>query len=135
MGSKSISLEHWTVADAAKPDAWTVDRALDDDLVTVLDRNDEAGVSRFLLGTLKTPITVSVQGSSLGGHTMFSASASHAIKTPEQQGAYRISVPRRETSAGRALHRAITGLTAHYRLAVEANHPPDESWLLPDTPS
>jgi len=89
---------------------WTLDKALNDDLITVLRRDDENGWYVFRLGKLSTPVTVRL--TKKPNRTEFRAS--HLIKTPEQAGPYVTSRPWND-NAPLALHDVITGLTMYYR--------------------
>ena len=107
---------------------YTFDAALDDELVTVIERSDEMGVFQIRVGTLETLVTIRLCRYMTSEHTRFEVS--HAIKTPLQIGPYRTSVPS-DDSPGSALHRAIDGLTRWYRDAVKMGHEPREDWLVP----
>jgi hypothetical protein len=105
----------------------TIDSALDDELVTVLDRHDESGSFAVTIGALDTPVFIELGRFLTTDQVKFHMS--HAIHTPVQAAPYRTSMPFGD-DAGYALHRAISGLTQYYREAVQAGHEPDESWLV-----
>lgn len=107
---------------------YTFDDALDDELVTVFERNDEMGAFLVRIGTLETLVTITLGRYMTSEHTRFELS--HAIKTPLQGAPYRTSLPF-DDSPGHALHRAVDGLTRWYRDAVENGHQPSEDWLVP----
>ena len=106
---------------------WTLDKALDDDLITFTHRHDALGYYEFRVGNLKTVVTVQVSRLPKSEEARYILS--HAIKTPTQAGPYYQSrgywddVPY-------ALHQAISSLTQYYREAVKAGHEPQESWLV-----
>jgi hypothetical protein len=108
--------------------AWTVDSALDDDLVEVVDRNDAGGEYVVQIGTLTTLVTISLRRLLNSDDVEFIVS--HAIKTPVQAGPYWTSRPFDDDPAY-ALHRAINGITSYYRQAIQAGHHPREEWLVP----
>ncbi|RAI54715.1 hypothetical protein [Roseicella frigidaeris] len=91
--------------------AFTVDEALGDDLIHVIDRHDEAGTFTFRLGELKTPITVEIGRFQSSEHTKFWVS--HAIRTPSQADAYTPSIFYK-SNWGDALQEAISSLTMYY---------------------
>lgn len=107
--------------------AYSFDSALDDDLVTVVMRNDAMGIFEVRLGKLETPVTIDLGQFMDSDQTKFRVS--HAIKTPVQIGPYRTSKPFGDYPAY-ALHRAISGLTDYYRQAVKEGHKPSEQWLV-----
>lgn len=109
--------------------AWTIDKALDDELITVVSRNDSVGLFVILLGELETEITIELNRHLDSDMTKFQVS--HAIKTPKQAGPYRTGAPYGDYPAY-ALHKAITGLTQYYKDAVKEGHKPTEDWLLPN---
>jgi hypothetical protein len=108
---------------------YTVDGVLEDDLVTVLDRNDDIGSYSVRIGSLRTIVHIDLGKLLTSDHIKFRTS--HSIKTPLQAGPYRTSRCI-ENDAAYALHRAIDGLTSYYRIAVEQGHVPQESWLVPN---
>src|SRR5271165_525027 len=87
--------------------AFTIDRALDDEYLTVVSRDGADGIYRVRVGDLKTVVTIRLKHERNSPRTGFSVS--HAIKTPVQADVYRTSLLFGET-AGDALHRAVTGL-------------------------
>ena len=105
---------------------WTFDTALEDDFVTVLGRDDEAGTFEFRIGTLETVVTVELGRFMESNMTKFVRS--HAIKTPQQMGPY---IPSKtfEDHPVVALRTAISSLTQYYRAAVRAGYEPHEGWL------
>lgn len=104
---------------------WPIERALDDDLISVVERDDENGVYRFQIGKIPTIITIKLER--LENRAIYSIS--HVIKTPAQLS-YFLPAQRIYGSPGRALHDAIGNFTLHYREAVSAGHTPSSSWLL-----
>lgn len=108
---------------------WTLDTALEDDLVTVEERNDTIGSYAIRVGTLKTLVFIELRRLLNSDHIEFNVS--HSIHTPVQAGPYRTSRTF-EDDAAYALHRAVDGLTTYYRQAVSAGHTPQESWLVKD---
>ena len=107
--------------------AFTVDEALDDDLIHVIDRHDEVGTFTVRLGSLETPITIELGRFQSSEETKFWVS--HAIKTPSQHDPYTPSVFYKP-SWGDALQEAVSSLTMYYRIAVRDGHKPEESWLV-----
>src|SRR4051812_24905499 len=89
----------------------TVKRALENDLVTVIEQNRSAGKYRVRIGILKTPVTIELKPYS-GRRTQFLTS--HRIQTPKQMSPY---APSRNicTSRGSALYEAINSLTGFYK--------------------
>lgn len=110
--------------------SWTFDSALEDDLITVLERDDQMGEFAVRVGELDTIVIISLGRFMNGEMTKFSVS--HSIHTPTQAGPYRTSKPFAESPAY-ALHRAISGLTSYYRDAVKDGHKPSEMWLVKNT--
>jgi len=109
---------------------YTFDSALDDDLITVVDRNDEMGSYAVKVGELETTVFIEIGRFMSSDTTKFSVS--HAIHTPVNAAApYRTSLPFADYPAY-ALARAVSGLTDYYRLAVEKGHKPSEKWLVRD---
>jgi hypothetical protein len=106
----------------------TIDAALDNPLITVLERDDPSGHVRFRLGALKTEIDVRMSWRPELGKYVFTQS--HAIKTPKQDAPYWTSRPYND-SAALALDQVVTGLCQHYKEAVDAGLIPDETWLVP----
>jgi hypothetical protein len=106
---------------------WTIDKALADDLITVLDRNETAGEFTVRVGNLETPVTIYLRR--MLGSEDVEFIVSHAIKTPAQMDPYRTSRTI-EDDAPYALHRAISGITDWYRQGVRAGHTPSEQWLV-----
>ena len=108
--------------------AWTIDSALDDDLINDLIRYDKIGTYEFRIGDLDTIVTVEV--SRLPAREEAVYRRSHDIHTPVQAGPYHQSRPYWD-SVPYALHQAIDSLTSYYRDAVKAGHTPNENWLKP----
>lgn len=107
---------------------YTIDKVLKDDLVKVVNRDDSRGIYEVRIGDLETVITIKLGRNLDSQETEFNVS--HAMKTPTQAGPYRTSIPFADDPPY-ALHRAITGLTQHYREGIEAGHTPNEGWLVP----
>jgi len=108
--------------------AWTIDSALEDELVTVVSREDAKETYHILIGELKTIVTIKLSSKGNTSGTFFSTS--HAIKTPDQITPYNTSRPWGDTPAY-ALHQAISGLTDYYGTAFKNRHSPSEDWLHP----
>jgi hypothetical protein len=108
--------------------AWTIDTALSEPEVEVIDRDDSAGDYTIRLAGINQLIGISLGKRNRIGMIPFSLT--HAIKTPKQAGAYRTSRPFADYE-GYALHQAISGLTHYYRDAVRDGLEPDHSWLEP----
>ena len=107
--------------------AFTIDGVLESEFVTVIERNDDAGLYCVRIGTLATAVTIELRPAESGEMTEFVVS--HAIHTPTQAGPYRTSLPFGDYPAY-ALHKAISGLTSYYRDAVRQGHQPSEDWLV-----
>ena len=107
--------------------AWTFDNALEDDDITVIERDDSRGDYAIQVGELETIVTIELRRTLDGKYVEFRTS--HAIKTPTQAGPYRTSRPF-DDEAPYALHRAVDGITNFYRQAVNDGHTPVESWLV-----
>lgn len=105
----------------------TIDDALSDPLVTVVERDDEIGWYTIRLGDLKTNVSIDLGRLQTSDRTKFRTS--HVIHTPLQNDAYRTSLPFADYWAY-ALHRAISGLTDYYNQAVAKGHTPSENWLV-----
>ena len=106
---------------------YTFDNVLDQDLITVIERDDDLGRFVIWLGDLRTPITISL--CRLVGSEETTFEVSHVIHTPTQADAYQTSLPIADYPAS-ALNRVIFGLTSFYRGAVDAGHIPCEDWLV-----
>ena len=104
----------------------TVEEALQDDCVNVVQRRDEEGAFLIRVGTLQTVVTIRLRRT-WGSRIAFRQS--HAIKTPRQP-CPNWSCASEAASPGDALRKAISGLTMHYRLAVGEGYPPAEDWLV-----
>jgi hypothetical protein len=107
--------------------AWTIEKALEDKNVHLINRNDELGIYEFRIGELKTIITVNVVLSPSGERVKYLSS--HTIKTPLQRAPYSQS---RDHFDDRpfALHNAINGITLYYERAAHTGLTPTESWLV-----
>jgi hypothetical protein len=125
MDVRGVNLERWALS--SEPE-WSIDRALNDDLVTVLDRDDQAGFYTVRIGDIPTPVNIALERRSATNATVYTVS--HAIKTPELAEPYRV-VRQADNNPELALRRAIRGLTRNYGLAVDAGHTPSEDWLIP----
>ncbi|MBN9589024.1 MAG: hypothetical protein J0G99_08445 [Alphaproteobacteria bacterium] len=125
MGTRTVNLERWVLSTETD---WNIDRALADDLVKVLDRDDQAGLYTLLIGEIATPVTITLERRSSSNATAYTVS--HAIKTPALAEPHRANV-QSDANPERALRRAIRGLTSYYRLAVDAGHSPSGDWLIP----
>lgn len=108
---------------------WTLDNALDDELVTVIDRHDDIGNYSIKIGKLETIVEIDLGRLLTSDRVKFRVS--HSIHTPLQAGPYRTS-RFIEDDAAYALHRAIDGLTSYYKQAVKDGYTPKESWLVKD---
>lgn len=106
---------------------YTFDTALEDDLVTVVNRDDSKGFFVIQVGELNTHVEIQLGREMDNEGTFFHVS--HAIKTPNQITPYRTSRPWGDYPAY-ALNKAVTGLTMYYDQAVKAGHPPADDWLV-----
>ncbi len=106
---------------------YTFDNVLDQDLITVLERDDDLGRFVIRLGDLKTHITIRLCRFMSSEKTTFEVS--HVIHTPRQVDAYRTSLPCADDPA-HALNRAVSGLTSYYQDAVNEGYKPCEDWLV-----
>ena len=107
--------------------SYTLDSALADEAITVVDRHDGMGSFFIKVGSLETPVHIEL-GRFLADDRV-KVDVSHSIHTPMQIGPYRTSKPW-DDDAPYALHRAIEGLTSYYNQAVAAGHEPQEDWLV-----
>ena len=107
--------------------AWTIEAALNDPSIHVIEQNDAWGLYRFRLGSLNTEITVKLCRSPIDNATRFERS--HDIHTPTQVGPYHESRLFWDDPAY-ALHNAVNGVAEYYREATKAGHPPREDWLV-----
>jgi hypothetical protein len=107
--------------------AWTIERALDDKHVHLINRNDELGIYEFRIGDLKTIITVNIDLSLSGDRAKYHSS--HTIKTPLQRAPYSQSRDHFDDKSY-ALHNAINGITLYYEKAAHTGLTPTESWLV-----
>ena len=105
----------------------TLDSALEDPDITVLQRDDHLGFFEVRVGGLNPVVTIDLARALGSNETKFDRS--HNIKTPVQSGPY-ISSRLFWDDPAYALHQAISGLTSHYRAAVKAGHIPNDSWLM-----
>jgi hypothetical protein len=105
----------------------TVENALQNDCISLVQRRDEDGAFLIRVGSLETVVTI-VLRRTWGSRTAYRQS--HAIKTPRQPCPDWSCAPEAE-SPGDALRKAINGLTLHYRLAVGEGYSPAEDWLVP----
>lgn len=105
----------------------TVDSALQDECVSVVQRRDDEGAYMIRIGSLQTIVTIYLRPT-WGTRTAFRQS--HAIKTPRQRCADWSCAPEAQ-SPGDALRKAISSLTTHYQKAVCEGFAPTEDWLVP----
>ena len=106
---------------------WTIDSALDDDLIHLIARNDDMGIYEFRVGELKTIVTVEVGRSPSSERGRYHRS--HDIKTPLQAGPYH-QLQMFWDDVPDALHQAIGSITGYYSLAIANGHKPQEDWLV-----
>jgi hypothetical protein len=106
----------------------TITAALDNPLITVLERDDPSDYVRFRLAALPTEIEIWVTWRAELGIYVFTHS--HAIKTPKQDAPYWTSRPYND-SAALALDQVISGLCQHYKWAVLDGCAPEEAWIVP----
>ena len=107
--------------------SWSLDDALDDPLVHVLERDDDVGHYLIRIGVLQTAVAIELGRFLTSEDTRFRMS--HVIKTPGQADAYRTSRTW-DDSPGAALHKAVSGITEYYKQAVREGHTPEEGWLV-----
>lgn len=91
---------------------WEISTVLNDPLVTVLNRDDRAGLYQVQIGSLVTPITIFLQQS--GETTTYSTS--HYIETPDFNLGH-LSKTGTAASPAEALRLAIQRLVGPYRAA------------------
>ncbi|WPZ30778.1 hypothetical protein T8A63_07385 [Sulfitobacter sp. OXR-159] len=106
---------------------WDIEDALDDDLITIVHRDDDLGVYEFRVGELQAIVTVQVSRLPTSERAIYYRS--HAIHTPIQATPYHQS---RSTwdDVPYALHQAISSITDYYSDATRAGHAPEEAWLV-----
>jgi len=107
--------------------AHTIETALADPDISLIEQNDAMGEYIFTIGEIETPVIVTIRR--LPHDETFEFRTSHAIKTPTQIAPYNTSNPFEKNYAS-AIHRAITGLTDYYREGIDAGHLPNLSWLV-----
>ena len=107
----------------------TIDEALNDEVITVVARDDENWKFRVKLGELSTQIKIVITPRRSGTSYPFQYSISHYLHTPIQAGPYMPSSPF-SYSAELTLRKAITDLVAFYKSAIHEGHAPDDSWLV-----
>jgi hypothetical protein len=103
------------------------DNALDDELVTVLLRDESTGLFVIRIGELQQEIEIQLGREMDNDGTHFRVS--HAIHTPVQAGPYRTSRPWGDDPPY-ALSQAVSGLTMYYRQAIKEGHQPTDGWLV-----
>ena len=97
--------------------------------VSVVHKDESAGLYMVRIGALKTIVTIRLSPLKDTPYTHFTQS--HAIKTPDQDAPYRTSRPWNDYPAA-ALHQVLDGLLSHYFAATEIDKlQPEESWLVP----
>ncbi len=106
--------------------AWTIESALDEDLVHVVSRDDNALRYIVRVGTLRTNIEINLRRAK-SPYVEFQRS--HNIQTPLQAGPYVGSLHIAD-SVGAALRSAISGITMYYQSAIDEGELPNESWLV-----
>jgi len=107
--------------------AYEIEEVLADDLITIIERDDESGHYALRFGELETVVSIQLGRSRTTERTHYKIS--HAIHTPVQIGPYKTSLAFSDYWAA-ALDKAVTGITVHFREAVEAGYDPKESWLV-----
>jgi hypothetical protein len=105
---------------------WTVDRALETEQITVIDRNDQDGLYRVRVGQLTPLITIKLQKMAEIDLTEFRLD--HTFVIPELGGACIFPTPF-APSPGRALHQALMRLTDIYQFAIKSGYKPKDEWL------
>ena len=106
---------------------YTIDSALDHDLVTLVTRRDDFGIYELRIGDLETLVTIELGKTPDDRFTKFKVS--HSIHTPVQLDPYRPGRPYNDNPPA-ALRQAITGLTQYFEDAVRKGHTPSEEWLV-----
>lgn len=104
-----------------------IDEVLENNLISVIERDDVARLYRFRIGKLQTVVTVKL--ARLGSGFVEYVN-SHGIKTPEQADVYFSSITISKDWAS-ALEKAIEDLIVAYRAAVAKGYQPEERWLIP----
>lgn len=107
--------------------AYSIETALADKDITLIEQNDAMGEYVLTIGQLETPVVVTIRR--LPHDETFEFRTSHAIKTPTQLTPYNTSQPF-EKDYAYALHRAVSGLTEYYREGTIAGHQPNVDWLV-----
>ena len=88
----------------------SIDKALKDSAITLVERNDAGGVYKFRVEDLNTLVTIHLMRSPVTNGTRYERS--HAIKTPEQLDSYYPSKTF-EDDPGYALQQAISSITMY----------------------
>ena len=104
-----------------------IDEVLKNNLITVIKRDDGAGLYRLRIGRFQTVVTVNLKRLE-GGFVEYINS--HGIRTPKQADVYFSSITICKDWAS-ALEKAVEDLVADYRAAVAKGYQPEESWLVP----
>ncbi|TPK70774.1 hypothetical protein FJ527_28275 [Mesorhizobium sp. B2-4-18] len=112
--------------------AWTLDNALEDGSISIVERNDAWGVYKFRVGSLSPVVTVILCRSPVSDETRYERS--HNIKTPVQLGPYHQSRLFWDDPAY-ALHQAVDSITSYYKEAVAKGHDQQDAWLVPNAAS
>jgi hypothetical protein len=107
--------------------AWTIEKALNDDLIHIVNRDDELGVYEFRVGDIETIVTVEIGRLPTSERARYHRS--HNIKTPSQSHPYHQSRPHWD-NVPYALHQAISSITDYYRMGVKDGYAPSKSWLV-----
>jgi hypothetical protein len=104
---------------------WTIDKALNVDLVTRDSVDGENGIVKFRLGVIPTLITAHVIKK---GAVKYGLEVSHKIKT----AGHSLYLPsfRDCNSPGEAVHELIMSFCEQYRSSVNSGHKPKASWLV-----
>lgn len=107
--------------------AYTFDDVLSDESIRVLHRDDSRGY--FVIQILDLHADIEIELGRFMDRETTKFRVSHAIQTPLLASPYRTSHAEGDYPAY-ALHRAVSGLTHHYREAVRHGHVPSDDWLV-----
>lgn len=129
MGSENLRLDDRSFSSAlgALDDSLTVDQVLESELITIVERDEAAGIFRIRIGKLSTPITILL--SQLG--TNIRPALSHVIEPPGTRRGLGLHMPSVFRSPQSALATIIKLLVDAYETGIQAGHTPEESWLIP----
>lgn len=129
MGSENLRLDDRSFASAVRDleNSLTIDQALGSKFITVVERDEPAGIFRIRVGELSTPITIFL--SQLGSNIR--PALSHIIEPPGIRRSLGVPMPSVFRSPQSALATITKLLIDAYETGIQAGHTPEEGWLVP----